>query len=73
MKVDELEQAFDEGREVLSHFDQSRLQKPNAGTKKPTMDFPVWLLKRIDREAKRIGVSSQALIKVWCVEKLKSF
>jgi hypothetical protein len=40
--------------------------------KSMTVDFPAWLVSRLDTEAKRLGISRQSLIKVWIAEKLQS-
>jgi hypothetical protein len=34
------------------------------------VDFPVWMIAALDREATRLGVTRQSLIKVWIAEKL---
>jgi hypothetical protein len=34
------------------------------------VDFPVWMIESLDREARRIGVTRQSIIKVWIAERL---
>lgn len=36
------------------------------------MDFPAWVVESLDREAARIGVTRQSIIKVWLVERLQA-
>jgi hypothetical protein len=35
------------------------------------VDFPVWMIESLDREAARLGVPRQSLIKVWIAEQLE--
>jgi len=39
--------------------------------KKANVDFPAWVVKDLDKEADRLGVARQSLIKVWIVERLE--
>lgn len=60
----ELDRKFDEGKEdVLQHFDLTRVRKVNV-------DFPIWVIDELDREAQRLGVPRQSLIKMWIAQKL---
>ncbi|MEJ7848205.1 MAG: hypothetical protein WKF92_08975 [Pyrinomonadaceae bacterium] len=44
---------------------------PNkSGPQTVSIDLPQWVINRLDDEAKRIGVSRQALVKMWIVEKV---
>ena len=45
------------------------LQKPPI--KKINLDLPINILELIDKEANKIGVSRQALLKIWIAERLK--
>ena len=40
-------------------------------TKKVNVDFPQWVIEALDKEAKKIGVTRQSIIKVWIAERLK--
>jgi hypothetical protein len=35
------------------------------------VDFPEWMIESLDKEAARIGVSRQSVIKVWLAERLQ--
>ena len=35
------------------------------------VDFPVWMIESLDREARRLGVARQSVIKVWIAERLE--
>lgn len=40
--------------------------------KRVNIDFPAWMVQSLDKEAKHIGVSRQAVIKMWLSERLQS-
>ena len=71
MKAKTLDKKFDEGKSVLEHFDVSKATKPGQEKKRVNVDFPTWMLQLLDKEAKRLGVPRQSLIKVWIAEKLE--
>jgi hypothetical protein len=67
----ELEKKFDDGEEdVLQYFDLSKATRPNLELKRVNVDFPQWVVKGLDKEAQRLGVTRQSLIKMWIAEKL---
>lgn len=65
-----LEQRFDDGEDVLDYFDLSSARRPNLEAKRVNVDFPTWVVNGLDREAKRLGVTRQSLIKMWIAERL---
>ncbi|WP_303818548.1 type II toxin-antitoxin system BrnA family antitoxin [Actinobacillus minor] len=70
ISTEELERIFDEGKEdVLQYFDLSTAQRPNQ-FKRVNVDFPLWMVKSLDKQAQHLGVPRQALIKMWIAEKL---
>ena len=73
MKASELDKIFDDNKEdILEHFDTSKMRMINEEPKRVNIDFPSWMVQSLDKEAKHIGVSRQAVIKMWLAEKLKS-
>lgn len=71
MKAKELDKIFDEGQEdILEWFDTEKITKPNEEPKRINIDFPKWMVDRLDREARHLGVSRQAIIKMWLAERL---
>jgi hypothetical protein len=67
----ELEKKFDDGEEdILQYFDLSKATKPNLELKRVNVDFPQWVVNGLDKEAQRLGVTRQSLIKMWIAEKL---
>jgi hypothetical protein len=72
MKASELDKKFDQGVEdVLDEFDLSSATRPNREQKRVNVDFPVWMVESLDREASRLGVTRQSIIKVWIAERLE--
>ena len=69
MKARELEQRFDAGEDITGELDLSRARRVNQEQKRVNVDFPVWMVHSLDREAKRLGVPRQSLIKVWVAER----
>ena len=73
MKASEIDKIFDENQEdVLQYFDTSKIKMINEEPKRINIDFPAWMVKSLDREARHIGVSRQAIIKMWLAEKLQT-
>ena len=72
MKASELDKIFDENQnDILDYFDTSKIKMINEEPKRVNIDFPAWMVQSLDKEAKHIGVSRQAVIKMWLAEKLK--
>ena len=51
--------------------DFSKSRRPGQEQKRVNVDFPVWMIQSLDREAKRLGVPRQSVIKVWIAERLE--
>jgi hypothetical protein len=71
MKASEFDAAFDAGEDISEHVDWSSGSRLNDGAKRVNVDFPLWMLSSIDRQAKRLGVTRKSLIKMWLAEKLQ--
>jgi len=72
MKASELDKIFYENQDdILEYFDTSKIRMINEEPKRVNIDFPSWMVQSLDREAKHIGVSRQAVIKMWLSEKLQ--
>lgn len=64
---------FDDGVEdIEGDLDLSTARRVNQESKRINVDFPAWVVESLDREAARIGVTRQSIIKVWLVERLQS-
>ena len=72
MKAEEFDRKFDEAKEdILEDLDLSTARRVNQEHKRINVDFPAWVVESLDREATRIGVTRQSIIKVWLVERLQ--
>jgi len=71
MKAFEFDDAFDNGDSVESMLDLAKTSRPNLDTKRVNVDFPAWVVAGLDRQARHLGVTRQALIKMWIAEKLE--
>jgi macrodomain Ter protein organizer (MatP/YcbG family) len=71
MKASNFDKKFDEGENITKYLDLSRATKPGLEQKRVNVDFPVWMIHRLDREARRLGVPRQSLIKIWIAERLE--
>ena len=70
MKAEELDKKVDEGKNVFKHLDLSKARRPNQEQKRVNVDFPLWMIQSLDKEAKRLGVARQSIIKIWLAERL---
>jgi hypothetical protein len=70
MKPSELDKKFDDGEDISEYFDWSKARRPNLEPKRVNVDFPAWVVRALDAEAQRLGVTRQALIKLWIAERL---
>ena len=68
----EIDAAFDNGEEILHMFDLASARVVTSEAKRVNVDFPVWMVKALDREAGRLGVTRQSLIKMWIAGKLEA-
>lgn len=66
----ELDEKFDNGEDVSEYFDWSKARRPNQEPRRVNVDFPAWMVRDLDKEAGRLGVTRQSLIKMWIAEKL---
>ncbi|MBN1129862.1 MAG: hypothetical protein JXA71_12795 [Chitinispirillaceae bacterium] len=70
MKAKEFDKLFDEGKDISKLLDLSRATRPGQHLKRVNVDFPTWIIDSLDKEAKRLGVTRQSIIKVWIAEHL---
>ncbi len=70
MKAKELDKKFDEGKSIIEHLDLSKARRPNQEQKRVNVDFPIWMIQSLDKEAKRLGIPRQSIIKIWLAERL---
>nr|MEE4266595.1 CopG family transcriptional regulator [Candidatus Krumholzibacteria bacterium] len=71
MKASDFDKKFESGGDITSELDTSKARRLNQETKRINVDFPTWMIESLDREAKRVGVTRQSIIKVWIAEMLE--
>ena len=72
MKASEFDQKFDDGVEdIIGDLDMTTATPPLKEARRVNVDFPVWMVESLDREASRLGVTRQSIIKVWIAERLE--
>ena len=71
MKTEQFDKKFDKGEDVSKYLDFSKATRPGREQKRVNVDFPVWMINSLDKEASRLGVPRQSVIKVWIAERLE--
>lgn len=72
MKAKQLDDKFDHGEDITASLDLAGMRRPGLETRRVNVDIPAWMVDSLDREAKRLGVTRQSIIKVWIVERLET-
>lgn len=72
MKHTKFDNDFDEGKDIDNYLDWSKASRPALKSKRVNVDFPEWMIVSLDKEASRLGVARQALIKMWVSERLET-
>ena len=71
MKASELDKKFDDDENILEYLDVSAARRPGLEQKRVNVDFPIWMIRSLDKKAKRLGVPRQSIIKIWIAERLQ--
>ncbi|MCD6197357.1 MAG: CopG family transcriptional regulator [Deltaproteobacteria bacterium] len=72
MKPEEFDKKFDDNKkDIIDDLDLTSLRRPNLKQKRVNVDFPAWIIDSLDKEAKRMGVTRQSVIKLWLAERLE--
>jgi len=72
MKAKKFEQQFDDGVDISASLDLTKAKRVLQAQKRVNVDFPTWMVDSLDREASRLGVTRQSVIKVWLAERLEA-
>ncbi|WP_461834292.1 type II toxin-antitoxin system BrnA family antitoxin [Desulfothermus sp.] len=68
--AEEFDKKFDNGEDILEYLDMTQAHRPGLELKRINVEFPLWMIKCLDKEAKRLGVSRESIIKIWIAERL---
>jgi hypothetical protein len=71
MRASELDKRFDNGEDISKYLEFSQARRHGQEIKRVNVDLPVWMIKSLDKEARRLGVPRQSIIKVWVAERLR--
>ena len=72
MKAKDFDKKFDDNKvDVIDDLDLSTKKRPHQAQKRINVDFPIWIIDSLDKEASRVGVTRQSIIKVWLAERLE--
>jgi hypothetical protein len=69
--TEEFDQRFEKGEDISGHLDMSRAKRPGFRQQRVNVDFPAWMVEDLDKEARRLGVTRQSIIKIWIAERLQ--
>jgi hypothetical protein len=71
MRAEEFDRKFDDDEDVTGDLDFSGIRRPALEQRRVNVDFPSWMIESLDREARRLGVTRQSIIKLWIAERLE--
>lgn len=71
MKAKKFDQKFDDGENIRDILDLTKAKRSSREQRRVNVDFPTWMIESLDREAGRLGVTRQSIIKMWLAERLK--
>jgi hypothetical protein len=71
MKAKKFDKTFDDGGDVSKYLNMSKGKRPGQEQKRVNVDFPLWIIHLLDKEAKRLGVPRQSIIKVWVAQHIE--
>ena len=71
LKAGEIDKRFDKGEYISKYLDMTKAKRPKQEHKRVNVDFPLWMIHRLDKEARRLGVPRQSIIKVWVADRLE--
>ncbi len=72
IKAEEFDKKFDRSEDLSEHLDIANAKRPGQEQKRVNVDFPLWMIQSLDKEAKRLGVTRQSIIKIWIADRLKN-
>jgi len=71
MKAKKFDADFNSGKSVTAALDTSRARRPLQELRRVNVDFPTWMIESLDKEASRLGVTRQSIIKIWLADRLE--
>ena len=71
MKAKRFDEAFEQGIDILNSLDLTKAKRTLQEQRRVNVDFPRWMIESLDKEAGRLGVTRQSIIKIWLAERLE--
>jgi len=71
MKAKEFDERFEQGKDLTAALDLEAARRPGLEQRRVNVDFPSWMVDALDREASRLGVTRQSVIKMWIADRLE--
>lgn len=68
--AEDLERKFEEAEDISEYLDLQKAERPGLQQRRVSVDFPAWMIRQLDQEAERLGVTRQSIIKFWISERL---
>lgn len=72
MKANDFDTAFESGKDITEYLDLLAARRPKQDIKRVNVDFPTWMVESLDKEARKLGVTRQSIIKVWLAQRLET-
>ncbi|MBI1882744.1 MAG: CopG family transcriptional regulator [Chlamydiae bacterium] len=73
MKAKDFDKKFDKGEDITQYLDLTKARRPEEEHHRVNVDFPTWIIRSLDKEARKLGVTRQSLIKLWIADHFKSW
>ena len=70
ISAEEFDRRFDDGEDMSDYLDWSSFRRPGLEVKRVNLDMPQHMIAKLDIQAKRRGVTRQALMKMWLADRL---
>ncbi len=70
ISAEQFDELFDQGGDVTGYLAAESAHKPGLASRRVSIDFPAWMVQALDREAERLGITRQSVIKFWISERL---
>jgi hypothetical protein len=72
ISTEEFDELFDNNKDITEYLDLKTAKRGTIKTRRVSVDFPEWMIQQLDKQALKLGVTRQSVIKFWISEKLKS-
>jgi hypothetical protein len=70
ISAEQFDAMFDQGVDITEYLELDKTDRPGLKQRRVSVDFPAWMVQELDREASRLGITRQSVIKFWISEKL---